>query len=227
MVAFIPGRFFARRGDGSGNKRQAAGIEFKGGVLLLSRDRPHAAMSSLARFEQLALKHLEAAYNLAFWLVRSRPDAEDVVQDAYLRALRAFQNFHGDDMRPWLLAIVRHTAYRWLNNRRRAVNVISIEEAYEGASTRDPPEPADHAPNAEARLIGAVEQDYVVRALAELPAAFREVVVLREIEGLSYRDIAKVTGAPIGTVMSRLARGRRDLRQALIELLAEDEPNAL
>ena len=98
MVAFIPGRFFARRGDGSGNKRQAAGIEFKGGVLLLSRDRPHAAMSSLARFEQLALKHLEAAYNLAFWLVRSRPDAEDVVQDAYLRALRAFQNFHGDDM---------------------------------------------------------------------------------------------------------------------------------
>jgi RNA polymerase sigma-70 factor, ECF subfamily len=181
-------------------------------------------MSSLPRFEQLALKHLEAAYNLAFWLVRSRPDAEDVVQDAYLRALRAFQNFHGDDMRPWLLAIVRHTAYRWLNNRRRAGNVISIEETYQAAATRDP---ADHAPNAEARLIGAVEQDYVVRALAELPPAFREVVVLREIEGLSYRDIAKVTGAPIGTVMSRLARGRRDLRQALIQLLAEDEPNAL
>jgi RNA polymerase sigma-70 factor, ECF subfamily len=159
--------------------------------------------------------------------VRSRPDAEDVVQDAYLRALRAFQNFHGDDMRPWLLAIVRHTAYRWLNNRRRAGNVISIEEAYEAAATRDPAEPADQAPNAEARLIGAVEQDYVVRALAELPPAFREVVVLREIEGLSYRDIAKVTGAPIGTVMSRLARGRRDLRQALIQLLAEDEPNAV
>jgi RNA polymerase sigma-70 factor, ECF subfamily len=181
-------------------------------------------MSSLPRFEQLALKHLEAAYNLAFWLVRSRPDAEDVVQDAYLRALRAFQNFHGDDMRPWLLAIVRHTAYRWLNNRRRAGNVISIEEAYQAAATRDR---ADHAPNAEARLLEAVEQDYVVRALAELPPAFREVVVLREIEGLSYRDIAKVTGAPIGTVMSRLARGRRDLRQALIQLLAEDEPNAL
>ena len=142
-------------------------------------------MSSLPRFEQLALKHLEAAYNLAFWLVRSRPDAEDVVQDAYLRALRAFQNFHGEDMRPWLLAIVRHTAYRWLNNRRRAGNVISIEEAYEAATTRAPAEPADHAPNAEARLIGAVEQDYVVRALAELPPTFREVVVLREIEGLS------------------------------------------
>jgi len=170
---------------------------------------------------------MEAAFNLAFWLVRSRPDAEDVVQDAYLRALRSFQNFHGEDMRPWLLAIVRHTAYRWLNNRRRAGNVISIEEAYEAVATRDPPEPVDQAPSAEARLIGAAEQDYVVRALAELPPAFREVVVLREIEGLSYRDIAKVTGAPIGTVMSRLARGRRDLRQALIQLLAEDEPNAL
>ena len=93
---------------------------------------------TFARFEQLALKHLEAAYNLAFWLVRSRTDAEDVVQDAYLRALRAFQDFHGEDMRPWLLAIVRHTAYRWLNNRRRAGNVISIEEAYEAAATRAP-----------------------------------------------------------------------------------------
>jgi len=184
-------------------------------------------MRSLPRFEQLALKHLEAAYNLAFWLVRSRPDAEDVVQDAYLRALRGFQNFHGDDMRPWLLAIVRHTAYRWLNNRRRAGNVISLEEAYEAAAIRSPGEVADSEPNAEARLIGAAEQHYVVRALGELPPAFREVLVLREIEGLSYRDIADVTGAPIGTVMSRLARGRRDLRQALTQLLAKDEPNAL
>src|SRR5262245_55973647 len=184
-------------------------------------------MRSLPRFEQLALKHLEAAYNLAFWLVRSRPDAEDVVQDAYLRAMRGFQNFRGDDMRPWLLAIVRHVAYRWLSNRRRAGNVISIEEAYEAATARDLAVLADSEPNAEARLIGAAEQHYVVRALAELPPAFREVVVLREIEGLSYRDIAEVTGAPIGTVMSRLARARRDLRQTLTQLLAEDEPDAL
>src|SRR5215510_15847636 len=113
-------------------------------------------MSSPPGFEQLALQHLEAAYNLAFWLVRSRQDAEDVVQEAYLRALRAFAGFRGEDMRPWLLAIVRHTAYRWLNNRRNSGNVISIEEAYQAAATRDP---ADHAPNAEARLIGAVEHD--------------------------------------------------------------------
>jgi len=183
-------------------------------------------MSSLP-FEQLAIKHLAAAYNLAFWLVRSRADAEDVVQDAYLRALRAFQNFHGDDMRPWLLAIVRHTAYRWLSNRRRAGNVISIEEAFAAGTARELAELVDTKPNAEARLIGAAEQHYVVRALAELPPAFREVVVLREIEGLSYRDIAEVTDAPIGTVMSRLARARRDLRQILTQLLAKDEPDAL
>lgn len=182
-------------------------------------------MSSPPRFEQLALQHLEAAYNLAFWLVRSRQDAEDVVQEAYLRALRAFAGFHGDDMRPWLLAIVRHTAYRWLNSRRRSSNVISIEEAYAGYNDRGPAELATHEPNAEARLIGAAEHDYLLRALAQLPAAFREVVVLREIEGLTYREIAAVTGAPIGTIMSRLSRGRRDLRQTLMQMLAKDEPN--
>jgi RNA polymerase sigma-70 factor (ECF subfamily) len=184
-------------------------------------------MSSLPRFEHLALQHLEAAYNLAFWLVRSRQDAEDVVQEAYLRALRAFAGFRGDDMRPWLLAIVRHTAYRWLNSRRRSSNVISIEEVYAGNNERGAAELAAHEPNAEARLIGAAEQGYLLRALAQLPAAFREVVVLREIEGLSYREIAAVTGAPIGTIMSRLSRGRRDLRQTLTQMLAKDEPNAL
>ena len=187
---------------------------------------PQAAMSSRPSFEHLALQHLEAAYNLAFWLVRSRADAEDVVQEAYLRALRAFAGFRGDDMRPWLLAIVRHTAYRWLNERRRARNVVSIEAAYAAATVQGLAEPAATEPSAEAQLIGAAEHDYVVRALAELPPAFREVLVLREIEGLSYRDIANVTGVPIGTVMSRLARGRRDLRKALLQLLAKDEPNA-
>jgi RNA polymerase sigma-70 factor, ECF subfamily len=184
-------------------------------------------MSSPPGFEQLALQHLEAAYNLAFWLVRSRQDAEDVVQEAYLRALRAFAGFRGEDMRPWLLAIVRHTAYRWLNSRRNSSNVISIEEAYAGHGERGAAELAAQEPDAEARLIGAAEQNYLLRALARLPAAFREVVVLREIEGLSYREIAAVTGSPIGTIMSRLSRGRRDLRKTLIELLAKDEPNAL
>jgi RNA polymerase sigma-70 factor (ECF subfamily) len=186
-------------------------------------------VSSLPPFERLALPCMEAAYNLAFWLVRSRTDAEDIVQEAYLRAFRAFDGFHGEDMRPWLLAIVRNTAYRWLNNRRRSGTVISLEEAFadgvsEGAAVN---EIATDEPTAEERLIGAAERDYVLRALAELPPAFREVLVLREIENLSYRDIAQVTGAPIGTVMSRLSRGRGELRKVLARLIEKDEPNAV
>ncbi len=186
-------------------------------------------MSSLLRFEPLALPCMEAAFNLAFWLVRSRPDAEDVVQEAYLRAFRAFDSFRGDDIRPWLLAIVRNTAYRWLSNRRRSGTVISLEEAFadgggEGAGAK---QIATDEPTAEERLIGAAERDCVQRALAELPPAFREVLVLREIEGFSYRDIAEVTGAPIGTVMSRLSRGRGELRKVLTRLIEKDEPNAM
>jgi RNA polymerase sigma-70 factor, ECF subfamily len=186
-------------------------------------------LSALSRFERLALPCMDAAYNLAFWLVRSRTDAEDVVQEAYLRALRSFDTFRGEDMQPWLLAIVRNAAYRWANNRRRAGNVISLEEAYaaNAGELTGRPDFAVDEPSAEARLIGAAERDYVVRALAELPPAFREVLVLRELEGLPYRDIAAVTGAPIGTVMSRLSRGRGELRKALTRLIEKDEPNAV
>jgi RNA polymerase sigma-70 factor (ECF subfamily) len=185
-------------------------------------------MDSLSRFERLALPHLDAAYNLAFWLVRSRADAEDVVQEAYLRALRSFDGFHGDDMQPWLLAIVRHAAYRWLSHRRRAGNVVSLDEAYAGNSDdAGEGQIAAETPSAEEGLIAAGDRDYVRRALAELPPAFREVLVLREIEGMSYRAIAEVTGAPTGTVMSRLSRGRGELRKVLEKLMAKDEPNAM
>jgi RNA polymerase sigma-70 factor, ECF subfamily len=170
---------------------------------------------------------MEAAFNLAFWIVRSRPDAEDVVQDAYLRAFRAFESFRGEDMRPWLLAIVRNTAYRFLSNRRRSGTVVSLDEALAGGTGEGVHEIAADEPTAEERLIGAAERDYVVRALAELPPAFREVLVLREIEDLSYRDIAEVTGTPIGTVMSRLSRGRGELRKVLTRLIEKDEPNAV
>ena len=186
-------------------------------------------MSNLSRFERLALPCMEAAYNLAFWLVRSRTDAEDVVQEAYLRALRSFETFRGEDIRPWLLAIVRNAAYRWLNQRRRFDNVVSLQEAYGGNAEEEGQrmEPVADVPSAEQQLIGAAERDYVLRALAELPPAFREAVVLREIEGLSYRGIAEVTGAPVGTVMSRLSRGREELRKALRRLMEKDEPNAV
>ena len=186
-------------------------------------------MTSLSRFERLALPCMEAAYNLAFWLVRSRPDAEDIVQEAYLRALRAFDSFRGEDMRPWLLAIVRNAAYRWLNQPAAHRQRDLARGSLCGQRRRGVGRGRDRRgrAEAEARLIGAAERDYVVRALAELPPAFREVLVLREIEGFSYRDIAEVTGAPIGTVMSRLSRGRGELRKALTRLIEKDEPNAL
>jgi RNA polymerase sigma-70 factor (ECF subfamily) len=170
---------------------------------------------------------MEAAFNLAFWLVRSRADAEDIVQEAYLRAFRAFDGFRGGDMRPWLLAIVRNTAYRWLSNRRRSGTVISLEEAFAEGSGHSADDIASDEPTAEERLIGAAERDYVLRALAELPPAFREVLVLREIEGFAYREIAEVTGVPVGTVMSRLSRGRGELRKVLTRLMGKDEPNAM
>src|SRR5215831_3186098 len=154
---------------------------------------------------------MEAAFNLAFWLVRSRADAEDIVQEAYLRAFRGFDGFRGGDMRPWLLAIVRNTAYRWLSNRRRSGTVISLEEAFAEGSGQSADDIASDEPTAEERLIGA---------------AVREVLVLREIEGLAYREIAEVTGAPVGTVMSRLSRGRGELRKVLTRLMGKDEPNA-
>jgi RNA polymerase sigma-70 factor (ECF subfamily) len=185
-------------------------------------------MSSASRFERLALPQLEAAYNLAFWLTRSRPDADDIVQDAYVRALRAFDGFRGDDIKPWLLAIVRNVAYRWLANRQRARNIVSLEETLAGTTAESPMDQlASDEPSAEQMMMGAVERDYVLRALAELPPAFREVIVLREIEGLAYREIAEVTGTPVGTVMSRLARGRSELRKELKKLIEKDEPNAM
>jgi RNA polymerase sigma-70 factor (ECF subfamily) len=185
-------------------------------------------MGQRSSFERLALPHLDAAFNLAFWLVRSEPDAEDIVQESYLRALRAFHGVTGTDVKPWLLAIVRNAAYRWLSDRRRSANVISLDEA-SGRASEEPLEVqiASEDPTPEARLIGEVDRSLVQGALAELPPIFREVLVLREIEGLAYREISGVTGAPIGTVMSRLARGRRELRKTLSRLMEKDNRNAL
>jgi RNA polymerase sigma-70 factor, ECF subfamily len=185
-------------------------------------------MSRKSRFEHLALPHMAAAYNLAYWILQNRPDAEDVVQDAYLRAFRAFDGFEGDDFRPWLLTIVRNAAYRALHNRKRAGNVIALDGALtRRAGEAEMLEIACDAPSAEDLLIGEGERRLVRSALADLPPVYREVLVLREMEGLSYRDISTVTATPIGTVMSRLARGRDELRKKLTRLMAKDEPNAM
>ena len=183
----------------------------------------------LRSFERQALAHMDAAYNLAFWLVRDRADAEDVVQDAYLRAFRAFDTVTGDDVKPWLLTIVRNVAYRWLSIRKRRNNVVSIDGPEPGGddAAAHVLELVSDEPSAEAVLIGRADQALVRQALAGLPPVFREAIILRELEGLSYQDIARVTEAPIGTVMSRLARARDQLRAELRQILARENRNAL
>jgi len=186
-------------------------------------------MTERAEFERLALAHMDAAYTLAFWLLRSRPDAEDAVQDAYLRAYRAFRNFQGGDMRPWLLKIVRNVALRKLSDQSRSANVIPFDAAVSdrfGGERGALQVPAD-APSAEDALVGAGEQAMVRAALAELAPVFREAIVLREIEALSYREIAGIAGVPIGTVMSRLARARAELRKVLARMMRRDESDAV
>jgi RNA polymerase sigma factor (sigma-70 family) len=186
-------------------------------------------MPSLRDFNTEALPHIDAAYNLAFWLIRNEADAEDVVQDAYLRAFKAFHQFNGEDIRPWLLTIVRNVAYRWLSARKRSANVVSIEDAITDRDGHSRPalEPASDEPSAEDLLISKAERSLIRCALAELPPASREVIVLRELEGLSYQDIASVTGIPAGTVMSRLSRARAQLKELLTGLIAKENENAL
>ncbi len=186
-------------------------------------------MSDRQKFEQLALVHMKAAYNLAQWLLRERADADDAVQDAYLRAYRAFHQLQGQDMKPWLLTIVRNVCYRRLQERRRSANVISLDEAL-GARPGSLAAEAEFSStlrSPEQSAISSSEQSVLIEAMAALPPAFREVIVLREIEELSYREIADVIGAPVGTVMSRLSRARTELRTLLTRLMDRDGSNAM
>ena len=155
------------------------------------------------------LPHLGAAYNLARWLVGSQHDAEDVVQESYLRALKFFPGFRGGNGRPWLLAIVRNTCYTWLRGNRMDAVTTELDEDMPLADTRDV--------NPEELLMAAARSELVQRALEQLPAEFREVVILRELEGMSYKEIAEIAGVPMGTVMSRLARARVRLQKLLSE----------
>jgi RNA polymerase sigma-70 factor (ECF subfamily) len=168
-----------------------------------------------ARFAREVLPHLDAAYNLARWLLRNPTDAEDVAQEACLRAFRSFDEFRGGDAKPWLLAIVRNTSFTWLARRKRDAATEPYEDSVQAAEAAGPVGLADPPPTPEQELLRAAERETVHRALAALPIEFRETVVLRELEGLSYREIAAVVDVPLGTVMSRLARGRALLHQAL------------
>ncbi len=168
------------------------------------------------RFQQVVLPHLNAAYNLARWLCRNDHNAEDIVQEASLRAFRFFDGFHGEDARAWFLAIVRNAAYTWLQQNRGHEQSVPFDEelhSLQASATVTVLSPPDSNP--EAILARDDDRGLVNRVLEMLPAEFREVLVLRELEDLSYKEISSVAGIPMGTVMSRLARARRLLGECL------------
>lgn len=165
-------------------------------------------------FEETVLPHLDAAFNYARWLTRNDADAEDVVQDACVRAMRFFSSLRDDDARAWLFTIVRNA---WYSRVSRKANVAEGTRLNDGQDQRP-----DNALDPEERLLQQHTVGLVRAALEQLPVDFREAIVLREIEGLSYREIAEVAGVPIGTVMSRLARARERL-QTILKLNALSE----
>lgn len=168
----------------------------------------------LARFEQIVLPHLDDAYNLARWLTRQEQDANDVVQEAFLRAYQFFDSFQGGSSRPWLLSIVRNTCYTWLQRNKAQEPVASFdEEIHSGARTSVSPD---------AQSLAREERGLLRQAIEQLPPEFREAIVLRELEGLSYKEIAEIAGIPLGTVMSRLARAREQLQHCLSDRLSEE-----
>ena len=172
-------------------------VQGKGSDVLDSQDQ--------VRFERLVLPHLDAAYNLARWLLRRGADAEDAAQEAILRSYRFFPGFHGGDVRAWLLQIVRNTCYTWMDKNRHGQNMTEFDEELHGPES----------PTPEALAIAGDNRERLTQALESLPPRFREVLVLRELEGCSYREIATITSIPIGTVMSTLSRARRQLQLAL------------
>jgi RNA polymerase sigma-70 factor, ECF subfamily len=161
--------------------------------------------SRLELFEEIVLGHLDAAYNLARWLVRNEDDAQDAVQESCLRAFRFFESYKGGDGKAWLLAIVRNTCRTWQGRQNRRTGVVRFDEALHDGGC--------HAPDQEETIVRE-ERIHVLRACIEaLPADFREVLIMREMEEMSYREIADATGLALGTVMSRLSRARKRLEE--------------
>ncbi len=166
------------------------------------------------RFEELVLPHVDAALNLAKWLLANRADAEDVTQEAVIRAYRFFGNFRGVEARAWLLQIVRNSCYTWLQKNRPAELCVEFDEELHPG----------HSISPEAVASQTDERQQLMRALESLPPRSREMIVLRELEGCSYKEIAQIAGVPIGTVMSTLARGRERLQKMLRPAASKEAP---
>ena len=171
------------------------------------------------QFEETFLPFLDAAYNLARWIVQHDQDAQDVVQEAYLRAFKGFQGFRGGNGRAWLLTIVRNTAYSWINKHAADHKLVPYDEEKHAEiisfdqSTKE--------------VVVEKRREHLNNALLRLPAEYREVIVLYELEGLSYKELALALGVPIGTVMSRLSRARRRLQQEATHIQGEEAVNEL
>jgi RNA polymerase sigma-70 factor (ECF subfamily) len=182
--------------------------------------RPGGIAVQLSDVEQAILPHLDAAYNLARWLTAADQDAEDVLQEACLRAIRFFPGYQGGSARAWLLTIVRRTCQTWLaKNRKHEARTASFDEELHSGGC--------DAMNPLTILQRKADQQLIRQTLEELPIEFREVIVLRELEGLSYKEVAAVAEIPLGTVMSRLARGRQQLEQRLAGHQSEEPKGGL
>jgi RNA polymerase sigma-70 factor (ECF subfamily) len=173
--------------------------------------------NKIALFEKTILPHLDAAYNLARWIMNNDQDAEDMVQESYLRAYKYFTSFHGTNSRAWLLTIVRNTCYTWIReNRSEEITTDLEEDVYDSES---------YIYNPELLLQHYLDTKLVRRALQELTLKFREIIILRDLEGLSYKEIAGIASIPIGTVMSRLARAHQQLKQGLLKITEKEGLN--
>jgi RNA polymerase sigma-70 factor (ECF subfamily) len=169
------------------------------------KSQPSTSPQVEAEFERIFLPHLDAAWNLARLLMRNSQDAEDVVQESYLRALRSFSGFRGESSRAWLLAIVRNTCFTWMRNNRERADQAEFREEIHAIAAATP----------ETQSLSRERSDAVSRCIQQLPTDFREAIILRELQQMSYREIAEITGVPSGTVMSRLARARSRLASCL------------
>ncbi len=170
--------------------------------------------SKQTHFEEAVLTHLDAAYNLARWLMRDGHDAEDMVQEAMLRAFRFFDRFQGGDSKAWLLAVVRNTCYTRLKENRARDLMTSFDERIHGIAKEDS--------SPEYLFLQKATTESLREVLEELPAEYREILVLRELEGFSYKEIATIADIPLGTVMSRLTRARTRLQQLLGQRQSEE-----